>query len=167
MAIALATSLPLFLYLAGQCQNKYMKTALHTVFALTIIAILGTHSRGGLVALVVCGFGLMLYSRQKVILTVVLFFLALPGLAFMPSEWFQRMSTISSATEDASFMGRVDAWVINYKLAKKHPLTGEDVPWSMIRPGHHCGMLTGASNLLMFRSGYTGFFNLEPCGTLF
>lgn len=44
---------------------------------------------------------------------------------------------------------------------KTHPLTGQDVPWSMIRPGHHCGMLTGCDSMLMFRSGYTGFYNLD------
>jgi outer membrane protein assembly factor BamB len=44
---------------------------------------------------------------------------------------------------------------------KVHPLTGQDVPWSMIRPGHHCGMLTGCDSMLMFRSGYTGFYNLD------
>jgi len=47
------------------------------------------------------------------------------------------------------------------QLMKPHPLTGQDVPWSIIRPGHHCGMLTGARNMLLFRSGYTGFYNLE------
>ncbi|MFP6764356.1 MAG: PQQ-binding-like beta-propeller repeat protein [Planctomycetaceae bacterium] len=47
------------------------------------------------------------------------------------------------------------------QLMKSHPLTGQDVPWSIIRPGHHCGMLTGASHMLLFRSGYTGFYNLE------
>ena len=44
---------------------------------------------------------------------------------------------------------------------RNHPLTGEQVPWSMIRPGHHCGMLTGCPSMLMFRSGYTGFYDLE------
>ena len=44
---------------------------------------------------------------------------------------------------------------------KTHPLTGQEVPWSMIRPGHHCGMLTGCDSMLMFRSGYTGFYNLD------
>jgi outer membrane protein assembly factor BamB len=44
---------------------------------------------------------------------------------------------------------------------KIHPLTGQEVPWSMIRPGHHCGMLTGCDSMLMFRSGYTGFYNLD------
>eukprot|EP00913_Durusdinium_trenchii_P023354 g21932.t1 len=49
---------------------------------------------------------------------------------------------------------------------RPHPLTGEDVPWSIIRPGHHCGMLTGSPNMLMFRSGYTGFYDLkEDAGT--
>ncbi|GAB4151217.1 MAG: hypothetical protein Tsb009_26530 [Planctomycetaceae bacterium] len=49
---------------------------------------------------------------------------------------------------------------------RPHPLTGNEVPWSIIRPGHHCGMLTGCPNMLMFRSGYTGFYDLkEDSGT--
>ncbi|MEO2016702.1 MAG: PQQ-binding-like beta-propeller repeat protein [Fuerstiella sp.] len=45
---------------------------------------------------------------------------------------------------------------------RQHPITGEDVPWSMMRTGHHCGMLTGAdSGMIMFRSGFTGFMDLE------
>jgi outer membrane protein assembly factor BamB len=44
---------------------------------------------------------------------------------------------------------------------RESPLTGEQEPWSIVRPGHHCGMLVGAPNMLMFRSGYTGFYNLE------
>jgi len=44
---------------------------------------------------------------------------------------------------------------------RKHPLTGKEVPWSIMREGHHCGMLAASENLLMFRSGYTGFYDLE------
>lgn len=45
---------------------------------------------------------------------------------------------------------------------RQHPITGQDVPWSMMRTGHHCGMLTGAdSGMIMFRSGFTGFMDLE------
>jgi outer membrane protein assembly factor BamB len=48
------------------------------------------------------------------------------------------------------------------QLMRKHPITGADVPWSMMRTGHHCGMLTGAdSGMIMFRSGFTGFMELE------
>lgn len=47
---------------------------------------------------------------------------------------------------------------------RKHPLTGQQVPWSIMREGHHCGMLAASENLLMFRSGYTGFYDLEKDG---
>ncbi len=53
------------------------------------------------------------------------------------------------------------------KLTRSHPLTGKETPWSLMRTGHHCGMLTGAdSGLLLFRSGDTGFYDLnEDAGT--
>jgi outer membrane protein assembly factor BamB len=45
---------------------------------------------------------------------------------------------------------------------RPHPITGEQVPWSIMRTGHHCGMLTGCdSGMILFRSGYTGFFDLN------
>lgn len=47
------------------------------------------------------------------------------------------------------------------QITRKHPLTGEDVPWSLVRPGHHCGMITGSPNMLFFRSGYSGYYDLK------
>lgn len=48
------------------------------------------------------------------------------------------------------------------QITRAHPITGEDVPWSIMRTGHHCGMLTGCeSGMIMFRSGYTGFMDLN------
>jgi hypothetical protein len=45
---------------------------------------------------------------------------------------------------------------------RKHPITGADVPWSVMRTGHHCGMLTGCdSGMILFRSGFTGFLDLN------
>lgn len=44
---------------------------------------------------------------------------------------------------------------------RKHPLTGEQVPWSIMRSGHHCGMISAAPNMLLFRSGFTSFYDLE------
>ncbi len=44
---------------------------------------------------------------------------------------------------------------------RDNPLTGQEEPWSVMRNGHHCGMLVGTPNMLAFRSGYTGFYDLE------
>lgn len=48
------------------------------------------------------------------------------------------------------------------QLTRKHPITGEAEPWSIMRTGHHCGMLTGCdSGMLLFRSGATAFMDLN------
>ncbi len=45
---------------------------------------------------------------------------------------------------------------------RTHPVTQEEVPWSLMRTGHHCGMFTGCdSGMLLFRSGDTAFYDLE------
>ena len=58
-----------------------------------------------------------------------------------------------------------EPWAFDLKSGKQkmreHPLTGKQVPWSVMRPGHHCGMLTASNNMLLFRSGFTGFYDLE------
>ncbi len=124
LGIALASTLPLMLYLRGEAANTLVRHGLSLVFAMTIIAILGTHSRGAFLSLIVFGGYYWLRSSRKISILAVLFMLAAPTIAFMPSKWTERMSSIGEATEDASFMGRVDAWIINAKLAQKHPVTG-------------------------------------------
>ena len=44
---------------------------------------------------------------------------------------------------------------------RAHPLTGKLEPWSFMRSGHHCGMIAACPNMLMFRSGFTGFYDLQ------
>ena len=43
---------------------------------------------------------------------------------------------------------------------RQNAVTGQPEPWSIMRTGHHCGMITGCENMLFFRSGYTGFYDL-------
>lgn len=48
------------------------------------------------------------------------------------------------------------------QITRNHPITGQAEPWSMMRTGHHCGMVTGCdSGMLLFRSGFTGFADLN------
>ncbi len=122
--IATATILPLILYLSAEASHVWVKRGLLALFALAIIAIIGTQSRGAFIALVAfCGF-FWIRARHKFAILAGLVLLMAPTIAFMPSKWTDRMMTIGEATQDASFMGRVDAWVINWKLAVEHPVTG-------------------------------------------
>ena len=58
-----------------------------------------------------------------------------------------------------------EPWAFDLKSGKQltriHPLTGKEVPWSFMRPGHHCGMNTATPNMLFFRSGFTAFYDLQ------
>lgn len=124
MGIALATTLPLILFLLGESKHRIVRAGLAILFALTIVAILGTQSRGAFVALVVFAGFFWLRSKRKLSILAGLSLILVPAIIFMPSKWYERMGTIAAASEDASFMGRVDAWVINTKLALAHPITG-------------------------------------------
>ena len=126
MGIALATSLPMFLYLAGVVKNPLLRWGIYGIFGLSVLAILGTQSRGALVALVSFGAYIWLRStwKTKVVSIFAVAIMAVPVAQILPEKWFDRMETIKTADEDESFMGRVDAWKISGKLALKYPVTG-------------------------------------------
>ncbi len=105
---------------------------------------------------------------------------------FVAGEFKERRLVVLSARDgyrmwakDANYRHRpivvgsriiAEPWAFDLKTGKqvmrKHPITGEEIPWSIMRPGHHCGMLTASDGLLLFRSGSTGFFDLrEDTGT--
>ncbi len=122
--IAVAAILPLILYLRGEVSRAWLRQGLLALFCLSVIAIIGTHSRGAFLALVAFGGFFWIRSKRKLSILAGLTLLLIPTIAFMPAKWADRMTTIGEATQDASFMGRVDAWVINIKLAEQNPFTG-------------------------------------------
>ena len=124
MGIALATLLPLILYLRGEVTKPWIRHGLIALFVMTIVSIIGTHSRGAFISLIMFGGYFWLKSSHKFSILAALMLVTLPAIAFMPAKWTERMATIGEATQDASFMGRIDAWVINYKLAEENPITG-------------------------------------------
>lgn len=122
--IAVATILPLILYLRAESARPMVRQGLVVLFCLAIVAIIGTHSRGAFLSLIAFGGYFWIRARHKFAILAGLALIMAPTVAFMPGKWTERMRTIGEATQDASFMGRVDAWVINYKLAAEHPVTG-------------------------------------------
>lgn len=122
--IAVAAILPLILYLRAEAARPIVRQGLLILFGLCIVAIIGTQSRGAFLALIAFSGYFWIRAKHKFAILAGLALVMIPTVVFMPAKWTERMSTIGEATEDASFMGRVDAWVINYKLAAAHPLTG-------------------------------------------
>jgi probable O-glycosylation ligase (exosortase A-associated) len=90
---------------------------------LSAIAALGTQSRGAFLAIAAMALVLWTRSQRKLVSGILLAVMAVVFVAFMPASWEARMRTIDSYQQDASAMGRINAWVMSYNLANDR-LTG-------------------------------------------
>jgi putative inorganic carbon (HCO3(-)) transporter len=124
LALALCTIIPLMNYLRMQSEWRWVRIGMIVGMGLMVLAIIGTYSRGGLIGLAVMGGYLWWRSRQKILIAAIGIVILIPALQFMPDIWHQRMATIETAEEDASFQGRVQAWHFAINVAESRPLLG-------------------------------------------
>jgi probable O-glycosylation ligase (exosortase A-associated) len=92
--------------------------------ALSFVSILGSHSRGAFVGIVAMLLFLILKSRKRIVFAAVLAVILPLSLLVMPQKWYDRMETIGNYEQDASAMGRINAWWFAYNLAKDRPVVG-------------------------------------------
>lgn len=45
-------------------------------------------------------------------------------------------------------------------ITRKHPITGEEVPWEFYRPGHSCSVTSAAADCIFFRSYNNAYYDL-------
>lgn len=117
VALALVMVIPLMYYLLTTTVNRWGRYAFYAAMFLCALAALSSYSRGALLAIAAMAIFLWLKSKEKVTLGLVLI-LAVPLLLmFMPEQWHARMDTIQEYQEDASAMGRINAWYMAFNLA--------------------------------------------------
>ncbi|MBC7404205.1 MAG: putative O-glycosylation ligase, exosortase A system-associated [Cytophaga sp.] len=126
LSIAMAMLLPICFYLLGEFGQKswILKFGFIGLIVLLVTAIIGTNSRGGMVALAAVGGYLFIKSKRKLLFALLFVCVGSAMVGLIPTEWFDRMNTISQAEGDASFMGRVVAWKLSFILASQHPFLG-------------------------------------------
>lgn len=124
MALGMVMLLPLWLYLAKYSTNRWVKWGYLGGFALCILAVLGSNSRGGFLALSILGLWYWLTSPRKLVSAIFVAIVAAGVVHFAPDRWFDRIATIKEAGEDQSFLGRVAAWKVSVNIANDHPLFG-------------------------------------------
>lgn len=127
IALALNMTIPLLRYLQLTTKNQWIKFGLSVAMILTAFAVVGTHSRGGLLGLLAMGFMLIIKTRR----TFLFVFASIPILymvySFMPAMWIERMETMTqaeTAEDDPSARNRIKAWTFGYHKALQEPLTG-------------------------------------------
>lgn len=121
---ALNMTIPLMRYLQLTAKKVWIKHGLTVAMVLTGFAVIGTQSRGAFLGLMVVLFFLVLKSRKRFFFTIMIVVAGYSIYNFMPSEWKARMHTIETYEEDASAMGRIDAWQFAIHKANESPVVG-------------------------------------------
>jgi probable O-glycosylation ligase (exosortase A-associated) len=115
---------PVFLVMARNEKNKWLKRLLWLFFWISPLTIVLTKSRGAALAMGVTGTVLLTRVKHKVAFLLMGCLLLLVAVPFVPTEWYGRMATIKNYEQDASARGRINAWHAAWNLALDRPLTG-------------------------------------------
>lgn len=124
LALALVTALPLIWFLMLHAGNRWLSTGLGCLAVLTIVAAAGSYSRGALLAGSAMLFFLWLKNRKKLRAGIALILIVPLLYTVMPQQWFNRMDSIDSYQEDASALGRINAWNFAIKVARDNLMGG-------------------------------------------
>lgn len=124
LGLALVMTIPFMRYLQQTTKNRLVRTALVVAMILMVAAVVGTRSRGAFLAASAMGFMLWYKSARKMLSGMAVALIAAAVLVYAPGEWTERMETIKHYQQDASAMGRINAWWFAVNLATDHPLVG-------------------------------------------
>jgi probable O-glycosylation ligase (exosortase A-associated) len=124
IGLAFLMIVPLLVALARTESNRWARRGLYVAAALNTLCIPFTYSRGALVGLAVVAPLMFLRSRAKILLLLVALLAVRYGEPLLPDRLVQRTSTIQTYEEDSSAMLRLQAWGVNYNIAKERPFTG-------------------------------------------
>jgi probable O-glycosylation ligase (exosortase A-associated) len=126
LALALCMVLPLMRYLQLQAKTIYVRWMTWALMGMTVLSILGTYSREGLITIVAVTFLLIMKGRRRFSI-LILVLISLPLLLnFMPQHWKNRMYGLESghAVASESFQGRVQSWEFATSVGLHFPFSG-------------------------------------------
>ena len=124
IGLAFVVVIPVLYYLTFQTQRAWLKYTVWGCAAAAAIATFGTQSRGAFLAIAAMSGFLWLKSDRKLAMGILLLAGGLTILAFMPESWHSRMDTIKTYQDDASAMGRINAWMTAFNIAADNFLGG-------------------------------------------
>lgn len=124
IGLALIMTIPLLRYLQLQASARWAKQACLLSMLLCFVSVVGTQSRGAFVAVLVMSLYLFFKSRGSLLLLVPMVAVGAFIYSFMPDSWHHRMSTIETYDQDASALGRINAWKMAFNLAQDRLMGG-------------------------------------------
>lgn len=123
-AVAVLIAVPLLLLWQRRSTNPWIKKGVLYSIPVIYAASLSSWSRGALLTMIALTLMLIWHSNRKYLAIPVVLAGAFFVKDYLPEEWFGRMQTIETYENDASAMGRIQAWKDGWQHTLKHPFTG-------------------------------------------
>ncbi len=124
IGLAMLMVLPLLVFLAREETQKWLRTFYYAAFWLTLVATIFTYSRGALLGLAAILPLMLLRTKRKFLVMLVVLPVAYVAADFVPKELYTHAETVGTYEQDASSMQRIQAWGVAINVAKDHPLVG-------------------------------------------
>ena len=124
LALALVALIPLMYFLISISKNRWIRWGLWLSMILCVFSILGSHSRGALVAVLAMTVYFVAKSNRPFLTAIGIGSVLVVAVLSMPAEWFSRMSTIGEYQGDASAMSRLNTWMTIWNMALDRPIVG-------------------------------------------
>ncbi len=124
LAVGLIMIMPFMYYLYQTSTQRWVRRGLAISGVFVAMGILGTQSRGALLALLAMAFMMGLKGKNPVGTSIGVLALVALMIAFMPETWTTRMDTIQTYQGDTSAMSRIYTWQTLWNVAKDRPFVG-------------------------------------------
>ena len=134
LAVALTMLVPMMFFLYQVAKKRWIRWGIVFSMAASTLSILGSQSRGALVALVAMALFLGIKGKHPVRSSLIILLTLTLAIGFMPESWTKRMDTIQGYQSDTSAMSRLYAWKTMWNCAVDRPMLG-------------CGFLSDNSNV--------------------
>ncbi|HVW70809.1 MAG TPA: putative O-glycosylation ligase, exosortase A system-associated [Steroidobacteraceae bacterium] len=123
--LVLCLVVPILIGLKGTLPpKKWMHRGLTAVIVGASLCIIYTESRGALITLSIIVLLKSMMSKHAVRNTCIALGIAVLGYLIVPSQFFERLSTLKDVSADASAMGRIENWGLAWNEAKEFPFLG-------------------------------------------
>jgi putative inorganic carbon (hco3(-)) transporter len=129
LGVGLVIAIPLMVYLYDQLRWRWARLGLLAMAVLCAISVLGSYSRGAVVAVFAMGCLLWYRSSHKLGILLVILLFAMIAIPAMPERWEGRMETLRNYEQDGSAMGRIIAWQTAFNIAKDRFPIGGGLEW--------------------------------------
>lgn len=117
LATGLVTALPLLLWLYTMAPRRWMRWSIIGAAVLTLLSVLGSHSRGAFLAMAMITLFLWVKSERRWAYTLLVPPILVAAALFMPDHFWQRIDTIADYETDGSAQGRINVWHTAFRLA--------------------------------------------------